>query len=183
MFGKGKKEMTEAADVRLNVIYGDEADLIIEGDGRRFRLSWADLAGVIDRKEPQKKEALLSPAVLEKYVKVQRLLNHGLDLDRIAKLLGVEAADLRAFYGWANGHPNARGTLLQVEMDRQRELDMLPLIKPFRGDGNELIYRAHIVGRDLAAMLRQGDAAKALGVDPGVLDQWLKDNSAMMALL
>ena len=187
LFGKRGDGAAAPADVRLKINFDDADDLIIEAEGRRFRLAWEVMLALVEKRKPEKKEIPFDAAAIEKYIKLERLLLHGLDFSRIARLMGEPEDALRSFYGWAAGHPFSKDAPVKIERARQAALDVLPLVKPFDGpDGMHTEVR--LVGRDVVlALQRNGgsvrETAKAIGLDPADLEKWLESNADIMAAL
>jgi hypothetical protein len=190
MFGLGKRDGDEAAvqaDTRVQINFDDPDDLIFEADGRRYRLAWGDMTALVEKRKPEKKEIPFDAPAIEKYIRLERLLRHGLDLYRSAKLMGESSDSLRAFYGWCSSHPFARDSSVKVERDRQAGLDILKLVTPTKGpDG--LHVEVRLIARDVATALQRNsgsakEAARSMGVDAADLEKWLESNAEIMAAL
>ena len=191
LFEKRGEGEVPAADVRLRLIESDEADLIIEGDGRRYRLAWGDVARLVDGrgKAQEKKETAFAfnAETISKYIQIQRLLGHGLDFVRAAKLLNEGEPELRKFYGEFGQRPEAKEQVVKTERARQIAADVLPLVGPSVGPFGPVL-ELRLVARDVAAALAKHgglkDAArKALNVSPDDLQKWVEENSAILEAL
>ena len=191
LFEKRGEGEVPAADVRLRLIESDEADLIIEGDGRRYRLAWGDVARLVDGrgKAQEKKETAFAfnAETISKYIQIQRLLGHGLDFVRAAKLLNEGEPELRKFYGEFGQRPEAKEQVVKTERARQIAADVLPLVGPSVGPFGPVL-ELRLVGRDVAAALQRNsgsikEAARSMNVAPADLERWLESNADIMAAL
>ena len=189
LFGKhGEGEQVAAPiDVRLGLCFEDENDLIIDAEGRRFRIAWEDMTALVEKRKPVKKEIPFDGPAIEKFIRLERLLGHGLDFGRIGKLLGESPDEVRTFYGWAHSRPTVHDSPVKFERARQTTPDVLALTVAQVGPDGGRIEEARLCARDVLRLMgADGDtkvAAKSLGVSAEDLGAWLESNANLMAAL
>lgn len=124
---------------------------------------------------------------ITRFCEIQRLLSHGLNLSKTAAVLKEDEKSLTEFYSWCLSLGSINEAIVLDERTRIGAQDVLPLtpsayhIGDFTG---EQIRTVRVNALWLKRLLSEdGDAATALGVQGADLDEWLKNNSALMAVL
>jgi hypothetical protein len=123
------------------------------------------------------------------FAKIVRLLGHGLDHGRIAKLLAMDPDKCRKFYGWAlNAYRAHQGA--QEELKKQAAEDYLPAAAPLdRTTGLAVGPKTvkHILAQDVlrafAADLGETDLAARWGVSAHDLRAWMDRNQDILNAL
>lgn len=189
---KGEQDPAEVFDLSLSF---ESGFMILSAGTFRFRLRREDVAlmanpsaleRAFDGAGKRVNQRIFDGPAIEKYCKIARFLGHGLMLGNIASILGESEEEIREFYNWALSQNPAGASTATAEYKRQADLDILPSLPERKNRlGFEKVETVRLNGRQVKQLLAQDgiDAAVALGVERADLDQWLKDNSAMMALI
>ena len=202
---KGKEKMKKretapalAGDYDLNVSF-ESGFLVLSAGTLRFRLRREDVgllanAGALERAfsdaDSGTSRRVFDDGAIKKFVRIGRLLAHGLNLSQVGALLSESETDCRAFYSWCVGLKEARGEVVAAERLRLDALDTLPLINPRQGQRpDEIQTEITVNGLDIKQLLQRDiskdgkGAAEILGISEGNLNAWLSENQAMLELL
>jgi hypothetical protein len=196
MFKQKKGEQETAIDLKLGF---ESGFLTLTGDGFKFRISREDAAVLVDGAELGRRfdeadsgtsRRIFDAAAAEKFVRIERYLNHGLNLGQASSLIGESESELRSFYSWCISQEEARGEPVKAERKRQGAGDILPLIVPRQGGRmGEEVTEIIVNGLDVKRLLQRDvskdgkNAAEILGISEADLDHWLDVNSAIMSML
>ena len=191
MARKKDVEIPEISNLELSF---EEDALIIKAGQARFRLSKSDAITLADRGVLEERFAQVRTDddladvenPLAVYVQLCRVLRHGLNIDQAAKLLGLDQAKARKFYGQAR-LKYAKTMQAEDELARLEADDTLPVYTLFQNGDRTKTGIKKIVAADIVEASWRGksdaDIAVALRVDLDDLRFWINKNQDLMSAL
>jgi len=195
---EGESETVKDVDLVLGV---EAKYLTLTGGGVRLRISKEDSGLLTDREalarrfreaEAPVERRVWNDEAADRYVKIARLFRHGLEMNKIARVLGESEAAVRSFWGWAVSRDLAREHPVTSAVESALAADDLPLIPakihPALFNPGERITKVSLRGPRVAELLGAGSvhkAAETLGVEVADLERWLSDpvNGRMIEVL